>query len=322
LCVNNPTENGAARVLFTRNIPACCGGNFNLQGEVKMKMKKRLAALTAMLAMALALAACGGRTNPMDTDGPTIVSIGPANSEILIALGLGGNIVAADEQDVEGIPSDIAVINMMAVDLEHIMSLNPDYVVATGMIAFAGDPLLPLAGLDINVVYIDVPNSIDEVKASMMYLAGIFNVVSVGQANVDDMATEIAAIAATVDAIENRRTVYFEVSTWPATFGADTFLHEMLTIAGGINIFADLSGWPSPSLEDVVYRNPDVILTSTNYIADPAGEIMNRAGFAATAAVQAGNVHIICTDTSNRPSHHVVAAIRQIAEAIYPEYFR
>jgi len=99
-------------------------------------------------------------------------------------------------------------------------------------------------------------------------------------------------------------------------------LNEMLTIAGGINIFAELDGWPSPSLEEVIARNPDVILTSTNYIDDPVGEILGRSGFDTITAVQNGQVHIVYTDASNRPSHNIVIALRQMAEAIYPEYFQ
>jgi len=251
-----------------------------------------------------------------------IVSIAPANTEIIMALGFGDLIVAADDQNVVGFDQSLAVLSMWGIDLEYIISLEPDVVIASGMIMFQGDPLVPLRDLGIAVVYVPVSESVAEVKEDIRFLAAVFGVASRGEEIIAEMETGIAEIEAIIDTIEVRRRVYFEVSAAPFTFGSDTFTHEMLTIAGGINIFYDLQGWPQPSLEDVIDRNPEVILTSTNYIDDPVGEILGRTGFSVITAVENSNVHFIDTDYSNRPNHMVVRAIRQMAEAIYPEYFR
>ena len=251
----------------------------------------------------------------------TIVSIAPSNSEILIALGLGDLIIAADNNFVVGLNQDVKVLDMFGLDLEHIISLNPDLIVASSMIMFAGDPLEPARDLGIAVAYIPTSDSIEGVKEDIRFLAEVFEVEARGEAVIAEMEAEIAEIQAIVAGVTERRTVYFEISAAPFTFGGGTFLNELVEIAGGINIFADQDAWFSPSAEDVLTLDPDLILTSTNYIDDPIGELLSRDGWGVLTAIQNENVHIIDTDASNRPSQNMVLAIRQIAEAVYPEYF-
>jgi iron complex transport system substrate-binding protein len=210
---------------------------------------------------------------------------------------------------------------MFGLDLEYIISLNPDLIVASSMIMFAGDPLEAARDIGIAVAYIPSGDSIKDVKEDIRFLAQILDASARGEAIIAEIEAEIAEIQSIIANITERRTVYYEISATPFTFGAGTFLHEMVEIAGGINIFADQEGWFSPSAEAVLPLDPDVILTSTNYIDDPIGELLGRDGWEALTAVQNKNVHIICADTSNRPSQNVVRAIRQIAQAVYPEYF-
>jgi len=299
-------------------------------------MRKVFFTSLAVMAMVV-FVACGGRNDAAregftvtDREGfevtipgeiNTIVSIAPSNTEMLMALGFGDAIIAADNQFVAGFEPALSVLDMFGLDIEHIISLSPDLVVANSMIMFPADPLTPLRDLGIAVVYIPNSDSIEGVKEDIRFLAYILDAQSAGDALIAQMAEDIAEIEAIVSGISTRRTVYFEISASPFTFGADTFLNELVNMAGGVNIFAGEGGWFSPSLESVISLNPEVILTSTNYLPDPIGEIMGRMGFSAIYAVQNGNVHLICTDTSNRPSHNIVRAIRYMAEAIYPEYF-
>ena len=138
------------------------------------------------------------------------------------------------------------------------------------------------------------------------------------------MQTEIDAISQIASTITETRTVYFEISPapWMVSFGAGTFLHEMIELVGAVNIFADQNGWIGVSEELLVELNPDIILTSTDFLDDPIAEIIGRPGFDTIAAVQNGDVFIIDANASNRPSQHIIIALRQIAEAVFPEYFR
>jgi iron complex transport system substrate-binding protein len=105
--------------------------------------------------------------------------------------------------------------------------------------------------------------------------------------------------------------------------GGGSFSHEMIEIVGAVNIFANYDySFFAVSEEILLEANPDVILTSTDSIDDPIGEIMERPGFGTITAVQNGNVFKIDVNASSRPSQNIIIALRQIAEAVYPEYFK
>jgi iron complex transport system substrate-binding protein len=63
------------------------------------------------------------------------------------------------------------------------------------------------------------------------------------------------------------------------------------------------------------------VLTSVNYIDDPIGEIKSRPGWENITAIQNDDVYYIDTDASNRPSHHIVKALRMMAKAVYPDRY-
>ena len=73
--------------------------------------------------------------------------------------------------------------------------------------------------------------------------------------------------------------------------------------------------------ETLLQANPDVILTSVDYLDDPIGEILLRPGFEAVTAVQNNKVFQIDTASSNRSSQNIIKALKEIAKAVYPEYF-
>ncbi|MDR2166797.1 MAG: ABC transporter substrate-binding protein [Clostridiales bacterium] len=282
--------------------------------------------LFAALAL-LVFTACGAREaqNPQQFD--TIISIGPSITEILAELGFAENIIATDtfSDNIPGISPEIAVLDMMALDLEYIMNLEPDYVFVTGIIRQGGedDPLNILSNMDISVFYIETSASIAEIKDDIRFIAQTLDVLPRGEEIVAHMAAEIAQIRAISAEIANERTVYFEVSPVPhmVTFGMGTFLHEMLEIAGAVNIFGEREGWFALGDEVILDANPDVILTTVNFIDNPIQEILNRPGWDAITAVQNADVFAISTDSSNRPSHNIILALREIARAVYPEYF-
>ena len=103
--------------------------------------------------------------------------------------------------------------------------------------------------------------------------------------------------------------------------GSGTYMDEMIRWVGGENILADENGWVSVEGETVVAADPDVIFTNVNYIDDPAGEILGRDGWAGVTAVVNGEVYSIDNMASSLPNQNIVIAMRQMAEALYPDYF-
>jgi iron complex transport system substrate-binding protein len=259
----------------------------------------------------------------------TLVTIGPPTTEIVVGLGLASKIIGTDRfsGDVAGLPAGVvAEFGITDFDAEYIVNLMPDVVFVTGMTRVEGDldPLAPVSSAGITVIYIPTSVSIAAIMEDIRFIADVMDVSEAGGRLISAMQDEIREITAIAATITQPRTVYFEVSPapWMYSFGTGTFLHEMIELVGAVNIFADQRDWLFVSEEELLERNPDVILTTTDFIPDPIGEIMVRPGFDALTAVQNGDVFRIDANSGSRPSQHITKALREMAEAIFPEYYK
>jgi len=268
-----------------------------------------------------------GYSLTIPTNVNTVVTLGPSNAEILVALGVADRIIATDSfaADVAGlgagVPRSFGIIDF---DVEYIMDLMPDVLIVTGVARIGGDsPLGPIANVGISIVHMPTSQSMQGIYDDIRFLADVMGVAATAETVVAQMQAEFDAVAAIAATITTPRTVYFEVSPapWMFSLGTGTFLHEIIELTGATNIFGDQEGWIPVSEEDLLELNPDVILTSTDFIPDPIGEIAERPGFDTLTAVQNGDIFQIGTAVSNRASPNVVIALRQIAEAVFPEYF-
>jgi len=255
-----------------------------------------------------------------------IISMGPSNTEVLVALGFGDIIIAADDysSNIAGINPDIPMFSMMQPDGEQIINLMPDVMFVTGMSRAGGnDPFRVVADAGICLIYMPSSSSIEAIKEDIIFMASIMGVVEKGAEIIAEMESEIERISMVGATIAERKSVYFEVAAAPhmVSFGTGVFLDEMIELVGAVNVLADLDGWKSVSDEVIMAADPDVILTSVNYIAEPIIEIKTRPGWDAIKAVSDDAVFYIDTDASNRPSHNIVIALREIALAVYPEFY-
>lgn len=308
-------------------------------------MKKNISAVlpgarfAALLAAALfALLGCAQQTGREIVDrvgrtvrvrGPVnrIVSTAPSNTEIIVDLGLGEKLVAIDRHsaDVAGIPPDLPLLDFFFPDGEALIALKPDLILASGHNATGTgeDPFRVLEEAGIAVAYISMSRSINGIYEDIAFTAELLGVPGQGEELISSTQEQVEALALRARSIEKKRTVYFEISAAPEifTFGRDSYLNDMISVIGGINIFGGDNWLISPSVELIIERNPDVILTNVNYLPDPVAELKARPGFEAINAVIHNRVYRIDTNSSVRPSARIVLALRQMAQAVYPEFY-
>jgi iron complex transport system substrate-binding protein len=125
--------------------------------------------------------------------------------------------------------------------------------------------------------------------------------------------------------LPQRSVIYLVALDPPMSAGRGTFVHELIGIAGGRNVMSDASAlWPPVSVEDVLSRQPDVVIVSATDVArdDVLANLRRRPGWRGLAAVQAGRVHVVDTDLFNRPGPSLVFAVGAMAAAIHPELER
>ena len=255
-----------------------------------------------------------------------VISLGPSNTEILIALGFADKIIAADNfsRGIDGLPADIPFFDMLAPDVEQIIHLEPDVLFVTGMCKAGGvNPFKSVSNAGACVIFIPSSTSIAGIQEDIRFIAQVMVAGEKGEDIVADMEQEIAAIANIGATITDKKTVYFEISTSPHlySFGRNVFLNEMIEMIGAVNILADMNKWVAVSGEVIQDRNPDVILTSVDYIDKPVDAILSRPGWGSMTAIQNRDVYYIDTTTSNCPTHNITKTLREMAKAVYPEWY-
>lgn len=259
----------------------------------------------------------------------SVIVLAPSIAETVIALGQGDKIIGCDLNSVgiEGLPADISTFDTVNPDVEQLMALSPDVLLVGSLSLYDQEaPYQPLISAGVCVICVPTSNSIAGVKSDIQFLSSVFRAQEAGEAVLSELNTELdrlAAIAATIPEAE-RKSVYFEISAAPYLYscGSDVYLTEMMEWIGAKNILADQTGWLSVEAETVVAADPDVIFTNVNYLDDPVQEILGRDGWAGMKAVSNGDVYYIDNMSSSLPNQNIVVAMRQMAEALYPNYFK
>lgn len=310
-------------------------------------MKRKSTLVLALICIMALLAACANGQEPSQTEEASaittrdragneisiprqinkIISISPANTEILIELGFGDKIIAADEysKDIEGLPEGIPLFDMMAPDAEQMVALGPDIIYTTGMsMAEGNDPYKPIKDMGISVAYIPSSDSIEAIYEDILFFAKSLGAEEKGVDLVNSMIDRIEEIKELGKSVENKKTVYFELAGAPSlySFGRGVFLNEMIEIIGAENVLAEHDMWISISEENVIASDPDVIITNVDYIEDPVAEIKSRPGWENMTALKNNDVYLVDNYATSHANHNIIKGLEQMAEAIYPDLYK
>ncbi len=256
-----------------------------------------------------------------------VVSLAPSNTEILFAVGAGDQVVGVTQycnyppeaQDRE----QIGGFSAKTISVEKIIALEPDLVLAVGEIH---QPVIEaLEQLDVPVYSLD-PKSLDDVYTRIELVGRMTGHEEEAAQVVEDMKSSVAAVTEQVATIpqEDRLTVYWEVFDEPRmTAGPSTFTGQLIELAGGVNIFADVTEeYPQISDEVVIGRNPEVIMG-----ADTMGEkltidkVAQRPGWDQIDSVQNGRIYLFDGDMVSRSGPRLAQVLEVMAEALYPDLF-
>lgn len=287
-----------------------------------------LTVFTGMTALAADLPTEDRFGNPIavPTEITKIISLAPSTTQVIDELGLTDLLVAVDTQSAYYMEetADLPQFDMMAPDCETILALDPDIIFVTGMSYVGSDnPFAELIEAGICVAQIPSSESIAAIQEDVLFISECLGMKEEGTAIIDDMNSIINEISAIGETITDKKTVLFEIACLPQiySFGNGVFLNEMLDLIGAKNMLADYESWMRVSEEMVLISNPDVILTSVNYIEDPVGEILGREGWESIEAIKHEAVAYIDNASSSLPNHNIVIALQQMAKAVYPEAY-
>ena len=233
-----------------------------------------------------------------------IVSLAPHATELLFAAGAGDKVVGVSEySDYPPAAKKISSIGSSAsIDLERIIALRPDLIVAWG----SGNSAAQLARLrTLGVPLFDSePHNFDTIATSLERLAKLAGTDTVGRAAAQTFRRRQQVLATTY---QQRPVigVFFQVWRAPLMTLNDTHMvSAAIRLCGGKNVFGTLPQLaPTISIEAVLQANPETIINGSSIKEDRLGEWRR---FPTLTAVMRGNLIALDTDTMTRPGPRIL----------------
>jgi iron complex transport system substrate-binding protein len=263
-----------------------------------------------------------GVTVHFDTVPEKVISLMPSDTEIIYSLEKEESLVAVSTYcNYPAATSEkLKLESGTNTNIEEIMDLGPDLVIFGQMVQTEDQiKLLEDAGINVIVTY---AGTIEETYGIIEMIGRVYDEEDSASDIIQDMKDGFEEIADMVSGYESKK-VYVEISPleyglW--TCGKGTFQDELLTIVGAENIFSDVEGWGGVSEEQVIARDPAVIISTVGTLDDAettVSEIEGRANWDAISAVASGSVFVVDSDAIQRPGPRLVTAARDLIKCIY-----
>lgn len=255
-----------------------------------------------------------------------IVSLTPANTETLFELGAGDRVVATDDgsDSPEAAAALPDVATFSSVDVEQVVDLDPDLVLAGGLGFTPADAITQFRSLDIPVVVVYAP-SVEGVYEDIELIGAATGTSEAAVALTSAMRAEIDAISDAVAAAGTPPRVFYEIG-YDATTGtifapaADSFVAEMVTLAGGDTITTGDPNTYEIALEKLIEQDPEVIVLGVNPFYEPTPkEVAARPGWKVMTAVANDDVRTVHDTEITRPGPRLPLGLRNLAAAIRPD---
>ncbi len=246
-----------------------------------------------------------------------IISLSPAHTEMLFAIGAGEQVIAVDDQSNFPPEAPTTDLSGFTPNVEAIIGFEPDLVVSQGLpedieagLAAAGIESLPLLAAQ----------TLDDAYAQILTLGDLTGHPEEAAEVVASMRADIESILAGIPARDQPLTYYHELDGTLFSATSSTFIGQVYSLAGLENIADEADedgfGFPQLSAEYILEQDPDLIfLADTKCCGESVETLAARPGWGQLTAVQEGNVIELDDDIASRWGPRVVDFLRVVVEA-------
>lgn len=253
-----------------------------------------------------------------------IIALAPSVTEIVFAIGSEDKLVGVTmfSDFPEGANSLPKVGSYVHLDLEKIVSLNPDLCIAVK----DGNPkhvIDRLESLGIPVFAVN-PMNLGSVMETISTIGGLINAEKQAAVVVGDMRKRVAFVQSAIGDITVRSRVFFQIGIDPiVSAGSDTFIDELISMAGGVNLAAGKTPYPRFSKEQVLNLAPDVIIITSmarHAVFEEVKADWNQ--WPGMPAVQHNRIFLQESNIYDRPTPRLVTGLETLARLLYPDRFK
>ena len=290
-----------------------------------------------LLALLLALAGCanapggetavfatvvddGGREVSVAAPPSRIISMIPARTETIVRLGAADRLVARTAFDEDPSLAHLPSTEQALIpSVEWLARLRPELVVMwrDGTTRTTATRLTEL-GIP---AYGAAIETLDDVDSTIRRIGRLLGLDARADSLVARVHEELDEVRRAVEGRERPRVLYVVGRDPAMTAGPGTFADELIAVAGGQNVFSDgPAGWPQIGLEEILRRQPDVLIVPTgDWDGDGLLAWFRRTpGWRELRAVREGRVYAVDATIFNRPGPRVGQVARRIAEILHP----
>jgi iron complex transport system substrate-binding protein len=265
-----------------------------------------------------------GREIRVPDDPKRIIALAPSITEIIFALGQQDRLKGTTQ--FSNYPAEAAKLpkvgSYVRLDLERIVALNPDLCIAIK----DGNPkgiIDRLQSLNIPVFAVN-PRNLESLMQTIQKIGSILDASQKANTLVKDMRSRIQQVDALVSRIDRRPRVFIQIGISPIiSAGRNTFIHELVVRAGGINVAAGNRAYPHFSREQVFALAPDVLIITSmarSGAFEKAKADWNRLSH--MPAVREKRIYTVNSDVFDRPSPRLLDALEILTRLLHPKLFK
>lgn len=250
-----------------------------------------------------------------------IVSLAAGYTEILFAVGAGGQIVAVDRfSDYPEATRSLPRLEYTNPSLEALAALQPDLVLL-GARQRSSAATFEQAGL--RVLLLNEPDSVAGVLERVRQISQLTGHAAEGEALVRSMQSRIDAVVRAVQGASSHPKVYHELDANLFSAAPNSFVGDLYTLLNARNIApAGPNPYPRLTNEAIIAANPDVIvLADGTQPGSTPDDVKRRPGWDVIAAVRTGRIYVIDTSIVSRPGPRIIDALEILARDLYPDRF-
>jgi iron complex transport system substrate-binding protein len=264
-----------------------------------------------------------GRKIHLSDNPQRVVALAPSITEIIFALKqqhrLKGVTLFSDFPDAaKEFPKVGSYVHL---DLEKIVALKPDLVIATK----DGNPkevVDRLEALKIPVYVVD-PRDLDTVMETLHEIGELLGANDKAERLIVDIKSRVQKVTSRVAESTYRPRVFFQIGISPIiSIGTETFIHEIIVLAGGKNLAEGDVPYPHYSQEQVLGLSPEIFII-TSMAREAAFEQIKAqwSRWPNVPAVKNGRIHLVDSNLFDRPTPRLVDALELLVRLIHPELF-
>ncbi|MFQ5570206.1 MAG: ABC transporter substrate-binding protein [Rhodothermales bacterium] len=250
------------------------------------------------------------------------MTIAPNLTEIVFTAGAGHTLVGVTTSDdyppaVDSLPR----FGALPLDFEALAALNPDLVLANDNINSPRDAET-FDALGIPIYYFSFQR-LDDILRGIRTTGTLLHTGPYADAAADSIEIALDALRRRTEALANRPLTLFLIGDETLySFGPESYIHDVITMAGGRSATADIETLrPVLSDEFVLTKKPDVIFGTFGTDYDPARLLALHPTWDIVPAVQNGRIYSLDPDVFLRPTPRLLRAIQDMARLLHPTLF-